>query len=84
MSACIVVPVRVRGRPGFVWRWRRSHDGCMSECCFELFYACMQDAIKRGMTVDMPGTIAAARHPVTIASEEFRPASPEASSVAAR
>lgn len=72
MLTCVVVPVCVENRPGFMWRWRALAGKEESQFCFDLFYDCVEAARRRGYTLDMRATLEQSRRPETVSLEQYR------------
>lgn len=72
MRWCIVVAVRVRNRPGFMWKWRTLDRKSASAYCYVYFYDCVRSAHRAGLRVDMNRTRECARHPEIVPFSEYR------------
>lgn len=72
MRTCVVVPVRVANRPGFLWRWRSLDTRARSPYCFQFFFDCLQAAERAGYAVDLEKSRELADDPEVVSAAEYR------------
>lgn len=72
MRWCIVLAVRVRNKPGFMWTWRTLDRKAASTCCYAYFYDCVKSAHRAGLRVDMNRTRERARQPEIVPLSKYR------------
>ncbi len=72
MRWCVVVPVYVKNRPGFMWRWRSLDRHSYSRFCFTYFHDCVKAAQEAGFSVDMERTRECARQPELVSLSEYQ------------